>query len=150
MKKIHILLTGGGTGGHIYPLIAVAEELKHTARQHNLELHLKFLGAPSNFQTVLEGYGIDVSKTVSSKLRRYFSLLNLLEPFKFIIGFIQAIIKLYFIMPNVIFSKSGPGTVPIVLAAWFYRIPIIIHESDAECRRSSQGIRQRTDRNHYE
>ena len=51
---------------------------------------------------------------------------------KFFIGFFQALAKLYVIMPDVIFSKGGTGAFPVVLAGWFYRIPVVIHDSDAK------------------
>lgn len=131
MRKLRILLTGGGTGGHIYPLVAVSQKIFEITKKNNLEAEVRFVGAPGSYRTVLEGYGIRVSKIAPSKIRRYFSILNLLEPFKLAIGLLQALIKLYFYMPNVIFSKGGPGALPVVLAGTFYRIPIVIHESDA-------------------
>jgi len=131
MKKIRIIFTGGGSGGHIYPIIAVAEKIKEIARKNNLELEMEFLGSAKNYQPILEGYGLSVKKITGSKIRRYFSLANFLEPFKFIFGLLEALVKVFFFMPDVIFSKGGPGSFSVVLAAAFYRIPIIIHESDA-------------------
>ncbi|MFA5172998.1 MAG: undecaprenyldiphospho-muramoylpentapeptide beta-N-acetylglucosaminyltransferase [Candidatus Paceibacterota bacterium] len=131
MKKIRIIFTGGGTGGHIYPLVAVFKEVKRIADKNNREIEARFFGASGKYQTMLEGYGMKIGKIISSKIRRYFSPLNLLEPFKFIYGIFQALIKVYFFMPDVIFSKGGPGALPVVLAGFFYRIPVIIHESDA-------------------
>src|SRR6185436_3533181 len=75
--------------------------------------------------------GIKIANISSSKLRRYASVLNFLDFFKFFFGFFQAMVKLYFFMPEVLFSKSGPGVLPIIYAARWYRIPVIIHESDA-------------------
>lgn len=131
MKKIRILLTGGGSGGHIYPLIAVSQKILDASRRSSLETDLRFFGSPGSYQTILEGYGVSVSRIVSSKWRRYLSPLNLLEPFRFVFGLVQALFKMYFFMPDVIFSKGGSGSVPVVLAGAFYRIPVIIHESDA-------------------
>jgi len=131
MKKIRIALTGGGSGGHIYPLIAVAQKIFDAARRNSLEVDVRFFGSPGQYRTMLNGFNIPVSHVLESKWRRYFSPLNFLEPFRLIIGLIQTLIKMYFFMPDVIFSKGGSGSVPIILSGVFYHIPIIIHESDA-------------------
>ena len=123
MSEIRILLTGGGTGGHIYPLVAVAQKLQGT------KLH--YFGDPGLFHNYLESNGIIVHKIVSSKFRRYFSLLNFLDFFKFGFGIFQSLWKIFWIMPNVTFSKGGPGSLAVILVCKFYKIPIIIHESDS-------------------
>jgi len=129
--KIHILLVGGGTGGHMYPLVAVAKKIQEKSAQKQIELDLRYFGDPGNYVKLLTDAGIQIEEIVSSKLRRYASVLNFLDFFRFFIGFFQAMVKLYFFMPEVVFSKSGPGVLPIIYAARWYRIPIIIHESDA-------------------
>ncbi len=131
MSKTHILLIGGGTGGHIYPLVSVAQTLQATAKEKQLELDLRYFGDPGAYADYLKQNSIRVSQVASSKLRRYASVLNFLDFFKFFWGFFVALLKLYFFMPEVVFSKSGPGTLPIIYAARWYRIPVIIHESDA-------------------
>jgi UDP-N-acetylglucosamine--N-acetylmuramyl-(pentapeptide) pyrophosphoryl-undecaprenol N-acetylglucosamine transferase len=123
-----ILLTGGGSGGHFYPLLAVIEKLKEMV-QENVELI--YFGPNDQYSQELEKIGIKIVHIIPSKMRRYFSLANILEIPKFLIGLIEALIKIYFIMPDVIFSKGGPGSLPVLLAGRFYLIPIIIHESDA-------------------
>jgi len=123
-----ILLTGGGSGGHFYPLLAVVEKLKEMV-QENVELI--YFGPNDQYSQELEKIGIKIVHIIPSKMRRYFSLANILEIPKFLIGLIEALIKIYFIMPDVIFSKGGPGSLPVLLAGRFYLIPIIIHESDA-------------------
>ncbi|MDP2629691.1 MAG: UDP-N-acetylglucosamine--N-acetylmuramyl-(pentapeptide) pyrophosphoryl-undecaprenol N-acetylglucosamine transferase, partial [Candidatus Harrisonbacteria bacterium] len=75
--------------------------------------------------------GIKISNVATSKLRRYASLLNVVDFFKFFFGLFQALLKLLFFMPDVVFSKGGPGAFAIVLAARWYRIPVVVHESDA-------------------
>jgi len=122
-----ILLTGGGTGGHIYPLIAVAKKLK----QLDPTVELKYFGPKNIFSFYLLGEGIAIKHITSSKIRRYFSFLNFLDGFRFIWSIFQAFFKVYFYMPNVCFSKGGPGSVPVVWACRFYNVPIIIHESDS-------------------
>lgn len=124
---LRILFTGGGTGGHIYPIIAVAEELKIKFS----DIDLYYFGAYGLFRGLLESNGIKVSKIISAKLRRYFDIRNFIEiPFLFPLSVIQAIWKVFWLMPDVLFSKGGPGSLPVVLACKFYRIPIIIHDSD--------------------
>ncbi|MCP6719784.1 MAG: UDP-N-acetylglucosamine--N-acetylmuramyl-(pentapeptide) pyrophosphoryl-undecaprenol N-acetylglucosamine transferase [Patescibacteria group bacterium] len=127
MKK-RILLTGGGTGGHIYPLLAVADEIK---RMTQGEVEILYLGTKHTLNEEFVKRDIQVYRVASSKLRRYFALANFIDIPKFFFSFFQALFRLYFLMPDVIFSKGGPGALAVVLAARFYFIPVIIHESDA-------------------
>lgn len=131
MSTLHVLLLGGGTGGHIYPLVAVSEAVRATASAQGLTLDVRYFGDPGAYSDYLAQHHISVSMIASSKLRRYFSLRNFLDIFKFVYGFLQALVKLYFFMPEVVFSKGGPGVLPIVYAARWYRIPVVVHESDA-------------------
>lgn len=124
---MRVLLTGGGTGGHIYPLLAVAEEIKKQAPK----VELYYLGPKSPLNAEFENLAVKIYRIASSKFRRYFSLANFIDIPKFFIGVLQALWRLYFLMPEVVFSKGGPGALPVVLAAKFYFIPVIIHESDA-------------------
>ncbi|MDI6820830.1 MAG: UDP-N-acetylglucosamine--N-acetylmuramyl-(pentapeptide) pyrophosphoryl-undecaprenol N-acetylglucosamine transferase [Patescibacteria group bacterium] len=123
-----ILLTGGGSGGHIYPLIAVAEELKKLAPEGT---EFYYLGPKSPFFEEFKKRNIITSSIIGSKLRRYCDLANIIDIPKFFISLIQALIKIYFIMPDVVFSKGGTGSLPIVITARFYSVPVIIHESDS-------------------
>lgn len=122
-------MTGGGSGGHIYPLIAVAEEIKKMVSLPSLDL--RYFGGAREFSSVLEKQGIRVVPIVSSKIRRYFSPANLLDVPKFFWGFFESLWKVYWFMPDVVFSKGGPGSLPVVLACRFYLIPLIVHESDS-------------------
>lgn len=128
---MRILLTGGGTGGHIYPLISVAEEIYRLTREQNREAEIRYFGPVSILNKEFKERGIRVEKVISSKLRRYFSLNNFIDIPKFIFSFFQVLFKIFWFMPDVVFSKGGPGALAVIMASRFYRIPIIIHESDA-------------------
>ncbi len=129
MAKSRILLTGGGSGGHVYPLWAVAESL----RDKLPEVDLHYLGPTDEFSSILFEKGVKTHSILSSKLRRYAAgiLENLIDVPRFFIALAQALFKIYLLMPDVVFSKGGPGAFATVLAARFYRIPVVIHESDS-------------------
>ncbi len=129
-QKLRVLMTGGGSGGHIYPLISVITELQILASQEGVNLEIRYLGVAGPYENLLRENGVRVQKILPSKLRRYFSLANILDMPKFIISFFQALSKSFWFMPDVLFSKGGPGALAVVFAARFYRIPIIVHESD--------------------
>lgn len=129
---LRILFTGGGTGGHIYPILAVAEELRIFAKKRTLDIDLRYLGAAGPYRGLLEKNGVKVSGIFPAKLRRYFSLMNLIDILLlFPLSVIQALWKVFRLMPDVLFSKGGTASFPVVLASKFYRVPIIIHDSDA-------------------
>lgn len=124
-----ILLTGGGTGGHVCPLLAVADSIIKLTKLGDVEM---FYAGPKNpLNAEFSDKGIKVYNIASSKLRRYFDLKNFLDVPKFFFSLFQAFFILYRLMPDVVFSKGGPGAFPVTLAARFYFIPVIIHESDA-------------------
>lgn len=127
---MRIILTGGGTGGHIFPLIAVMKQVKDLAGLENLEL--LYVGSGAKIEKeVMSSEGVPVVNIMSGKIRRYFSLLNFIDFFKVPIGIIQSLWILLRFMPDAVFSKGGYAAVPVVIAAWIYRIPVLIHESDA-------------------
>ncbi len=127
-----MLLTGGGTGGHFYPLIAVARALKDRAeRERIVDLDLVFAAPAPYDEKVLREEGIAFIKTPAGKIRRYFSLMNFVDPLKTAWGSFKAIIAIYFDFPDVVFSKGGSGSFPALVAARLFGIPVIIHESDA-------------------
>lgn len=120
-----VLLTGGGTAGHVTPNIALLPSLKKSGHQ------IKYIGSYDGIEKKLvEEQGIEYLGISSGKLRRYMSLKNFTDPFRVIKGYGEAkkIIKEY--KPNVLFSKGGFVSVPVILAAKKYKVPIIIHESD--------------------
>jgi len=123
-----IVLTGGGTGGHLFPLIAVKDRLQ----QKDFQIEFLFIGPKGKLEEeLMKKEGIETSYILAGKMRRYFSLLNFIDCFKVLIGFFQSLYKLLIFMPEVVFSKGGFASFPVVLAAWLYRIPVLIHESDS-------------------
>lgn len=123
---MRVAFVGGGTGGHFYPLVAVAEELGKSDKKPDMY----YIG-PSPYEEVeLKRLGIKYIWCPAGKLSIYFSFKNFLNPFFTFIGIFVAIWKLYIIYPDVIFSKGSYTSVPVLLAAWFLRIPVVIHESD--------------------
>ena len=127
-----VVLTGGGSGGHIYPLLAVAEAIQAKCDALHAPVEFAYFGPNDLYSALLAQRGVPIYPIASGKMRRYFSLDNFLDAPKFVIGFFQALWKLYFMMPDVVFSKGGTGALPVVVAAWFYRIPVAIHDSDAQ------------------
>lgn len=136
--QTRIVLTGGGTGGHIIPLLAVAKKIKESARLDSArlakdrEVSFYFLGNRGRFgEDFFSKEGISTINIQSGKLRRYFSPANILDLFKIPVGFFQSLWFLLKIMPDAVFSKGGYASFPVIVVAWLYRIPVIIHESDA-------------------
>ncbi|OGN08915.1 MAG: hypothetical protein A3J46_02545 [Candidatus Yanofskybacteria bacterium RIFCSPHIGHO2_02_FULL_41_11] len=127
---MRILLVGGGSGGHVYPVIAIANALKEkSAKVGGAELML--LGDDRLMRQAAQENGIKFHSILSGKLRRYFSILNLLDIFKFPVGFIQSLWYIYWFMPDVVFAKGGYVSVIPSLIAKLYFIPLYIHDSDA-------------------
>jgi UDP-N-acetylglucosamine--N-acetylmuramyl-(pentapeptide) pyrophosphoryl-undecaprenol N-acetylglucosamine transferase len=132
MPKKRIVLAGGGTGGHFYPLFAVAVELQILAARGKRELDIYYVGsAPDDYLAKFEANNIMIRRTVSSRPRKSFDPASIWEWLKFSFAVIQSLWHLFWIMPDAIFSKGGPGALAVVFAAAFYRIPISIHESDS-------------------
>lgn len=130
-KRIRIVLAGGGSGGHTYPLLAVADALKSDAQRQGIELELFYVGPSDHSRERFAASGVTVVPILAGKVRRYFSIANLFDIPKFVVGSLQAMVKIFLLMPDAVFSKGGTGAFPVVFAGWFYRIPVVIHESDA-------------------
>ena len=123
MKKI--VLTGGGTAGHVTPNIALMPELQ----KNGYEIY--YIGSYDGIEKkLIEELGIPYYGISSGKLRRYFDWKNFSDPFRVLKGFSQAKKLLKQIQPDVVFSKGGFVTVPVALASKKSHIPTIIHESD--------------------
>ncbi len=129
---MRILFTGGGSGGHFFPILAVIRELKSIAEEERiLDLDLFYMGPDDFGGTELKSEGVVSIHLASGKVRRYFSLQNFFDLFKTATALWRASWNIFLIMPDVVFSKGGYGALPSVIAAIIFRIPIIIHESDA-------------------
>ncbi len=127
-----IVFTGGGTGGHFYPVIAVAEAVNTLSTERKLLDPELFFFAPNAFdERALYENAIEFVQTPAGKMRRYFSIVNFFDFFKTGWGIVQTLLKLYQVYPDVVFSKGGYGSVPTLLAAKWLRIPVIAHDSDA-------------------
>lgn len=127
-----ILLTGGGTGGHVYPIIAVAEELNTIAREQKLaNLELYFMSPSPYNEGILFNNKIIYKKNSAGKIRRYFSILNFFDLFVTAWGVIQSTWDIFRIYPDVVFGKGGYASFPALCAARILRIPVVIHESDS-------------------
>ena len=120
-----IVLTGGGTAGHVTPHIALIPSLKQNGWD------IKYIGSHKGIEKeLITKEGIPYYSISSGKLRRYMSAENFKDPFKVVKGFFDAYKILKKLKPKVVFSKGGFVTVPVVLAANMLKIPVILHESD--------------------
>ena len=121
----HIVLTGGGTAGHVTPNIALIPTLQEKGYT------ISYIGSYEGIEKkLIEEMGIPYYGISSGKLRRYFDLKNFSDPFRVLKGFGEAKKLLKQLKPDVVFSKGGFVTVPVVIAAKRCKIPAIIHESD--------------------
>ena len=126
-----ILLTGGGTGGHLIPLLGVVSELKKICIKKKIEKPKLLLITPaSSFNQSISEAGIQIKTIKAGKLRRYFSWENLRDIFKIPVGIVQSLYYVYKFKPDIVFSKGGFASVPPVIASWILRVPIVTHESD--------------------
>ena len=121
----HIVLTGGGTAGHVTPNIALIPKLKEAGYK------ISYIGSYDGMERkLIEDLGIPYYGISSGKLRRYFDPKNFSDPFRVVKGYFEAKKLLKKLKPNVVFSKGGFVSVPVVLAAKACKVPALIHESD--------------------
>ena len=130
-----ILFTGGGTGGHIFPIVAISREIRKICPKEKIEFF--YIGPRDDFgEILLSQEGIKVKTILAGKIRRYFDFKsffeNLIDIFiKIPLGIFQAFFYLFFLAPDLIFSKGGFGSIPAVLSGKLLGVPIFLHESDA-------------------
>ncbi len=137
-STIKIVFAGGGTGGHIFPGLAVADELKELANQSSVPLEIIWIGNKKGMDySIIEKNLISNGGSVSrfygipcGKLRRYFSLQNFLDLFKIFFGFIKSFVILKKLKPSFLFSKGGFVSVPPCFACKLLKIPYFTHECD--------------------
>ena len=133
LNAFDVIVTGGGSGGHVTPALAVAAQLKP------LGLDVLFVGSNSGLEEALVvPTGLDYRGISAGKLRRYFSVENGIDFFRVMLGVLQAIWLVGRVRPKVVFSKGGFVAFPVVFAAWLWRVPVVAHESDA-----TQGLANR-------
>lgn len=142
-RHMKIVFVGGGTGGHFYPLIAVAEEIERYALENQLVQPKKYYLGPTHYdEKALYNAGIKFvfcpagkmhrTKDILSRIKNFFSL------FSIFFGALKAIFTLFIIFPDVVFSKGGYTSFPALFAAKVLRIPVVIHDSDSTLGRVSR------------
>lgn len=125
MNNKKIILTGGGSAGHVTPNLALIPELK------KLGFDIEYIGSKNGIEKKIVGdYNIKYHSISCGKLRRYFDLKNFADPFRVIKGVFDAIFIIKKEKPDIVFSKGGFVSVPVVIAAHFNKVPVIAHESD--------------------
>jgi len=129
---MRIIFTGGGTGGHVFPIIALAREIKRLRP----DFQLYYVGPKDDWGAFyLSREGIRVKTILAGKIRRYRNLKSVFQNLidviiKTPLGFLQSFFYIFFLFPDLIFSKGGYGAFPTSLVGWMLRTPIILHESD--------------------
>ena len=119
------MLTGGGTAGHVTPNLALLPALRARGFEP------VYVGSRDGIERRLASEaGLAYHAVRTGKLRRYRSLQNLVDPFRILLGTLEAILLLRRLAPAVVFSKGGFVGVPVVVGAWVNRIPVVVHESD--------------------
>ncbi|MDE1970332.1 MAG: UDP-N-acetylglucosamine--N-acetylmuramyl-(pentapeptide) pyrophosphoryl-undecaprenol N-acetylglucosamine transferase [Patescibacteria group bacterium] len=123
-STIRVMFTAGGSGGHVFPLLAVLSELQTISETEEFDVEVRYVGPNDYSLKYIATSGIPISTIVAGKSGFLGALASLL-------GFFQALWILLWYMPDVVLSKGSYGSVPVVFAAWLYRIPVVIHETDS-------------------
>ncbi|MEI7553731.1 undecaprenyldiphospho-muramoylpentapeptide beta-N-acetylglucosaminyltransferase [Candidatus Chlorohelix sp.] len=138
-REIRILVTGGGTGGHVTPAIAVVRAIREQAQNTAWKPVFRYLGNKRGIESKLAvEAGIEFEGVESGKLRRaynlrgYFTRENIADAFRIPVGIVQALWKVWKFHPHVVLSTGGYVSVPPVIAAWLLRVPVITHEQTVQ------------------
>jgi len=129
-----VLFTGGGTGGHVLPIIGITREIRRVYSEKDLQFF--YIGPKDEFGEIfLSHEGIEVKRVLAGKIRRYKDWKSIAQNlvdclFKIPAGIFQAFFYIFVLSPDLIFSKGGFGSIPGVTAGWVLRVPIFLHESD--------------------
>jgi UDP-N-acetylglucosamine--N-acetylmuramyl-(pentapeptide) pyrophosphoryl-undecaprenol N-acetylglucosamine transferase len=127
-----ILFSGGGTGGHFYPIIAIAQALRERVKERKIIPPQLYFMAPSKYNArALFDNELEYVPVSAGKIRRYFSILNITDLIKTFFGCISAVLSMYRIYPDVVVGKGGYASFPALFAARLWRIPVVIHDSDS-------------------
>ena len=128
MKKYKFILSGGGTGGHIYPAISIAERLSEVFPKSNIT----FVGSIGRMEMkTIPKYGYKIKGLWISGLQRSLSVKNILVPFKLIVSLIQSLIELLIFKPKFVIGTGGYASFPIVFISTFFKIPTLIQEQNS-------------------
>lgn len=128
-KNVKIILTGGGSGGHTMPAVAMIKTLKKYFNTINASLEIIYIGSRNGIEKeIIKKEGIKYIAILTGKLRRYFSIKNIFDLFNIVIGLVQSFFIIKKIKPSLLFSTGGFVSVPPVIAAFLNRVPIVIHE----------------------
>ena len=123
--SIRVMVTGGGTSGHVTPALAVIE------RGRDRGWTVDYVGSKKGIEKgLVEDAGLPFHSIPVGKLRRYFSVQNFLDPFLVLAGVVQATVLVRRLKPQVVFSKGGFVSFPVVVGAWANGVPVVAHESD--------------------
>lgn len=128
---IKILFTAGGTGGHIYPIVSIVREIKKIAEGRDLRIRMYFMGNTFFGKQELIAEGVKIIYLPGGKLTRYFSIKSPWELLKTLFDIIESLIIIWFIMPDVILSKGGPGSLSVGFVGRIYGSRLIVHDSDS-------------------
>jgi len=131
-RPIKILFTGGGTAGHIFPIIALTREI----RRSGLNANFFYFGPKDDFSAILLSQeDVSIKTIFAGKIRRYWGFQSILQNMadvllKVPLGILQSFFYVFFLAPDFIFSKGGYGSLGPVISAWILQIPVFLHESD--------------------
>ncbi len=131
MREIRVVISAGGTGGHIYPAVAVLQALREASAQEGVALEVRYIGGNDMGVEVFRKEGVEARGVTSAKFHRHASWTLPLHAVGALAGVVRSLWELWRYMPDVVFSKGGYGAFPVLVASALYRIPIVLHESDS-------------------